>query len=636
MFNFIRLIRRAADPLPVTSAITSRQGTGERVASAVTALAGVAALAIALAVPLSYLIAAYGRLSGVLELRAEIYANSVADAAGQSPPLWNAFVGSMGTDLSGFDIAAADDRQTVSHSPEQRRVFARDNRKIIDVPAVRPLAWPTLVRRLPVLQNGYQLGEVEVTRSFRPVAIRTAIIGVVSLGCGLLLVVLLRIVPLRLMHEALDRASYLAAHDQLTGLPNRALLADRLRQALAAACRSGAQVAMLCLDLDHFKTVNDTLGHAAGDLLLRMVTERLRARLRESDTLARIGGDEFAVIMPEVQQPREVEIVATRLIEAIRAPFMLDGQQTFIGLSLGIALGEGDVAAGELTKQADMALYQAKDEGRGVYRFFAPDMNVRLLRRRALENDLHRALDNGEITLHYQPQVDATSGTIVGAEALMRWNRPGEGPVSPAVFIPVAEETGLIGVLGVWLLREACREASGWPKPMGIAVNVSPVQFRLSDFTEAVRTALALSGLDPTRLEIEVTESILLNDTEETLAILAELREMGVRIAMDDFGTGYASLGYLQKFRFDKIKIDKSFVDALDTNPNAAAIVCAVVGLSEALGLTVNAEGVENDGQISLLRAYGCHELQGFHYWAPMPAQELRQLVMPALESVRR
>ncbi len=590
-------------------------------------------MAISLAVPLAYFIAAHGRVAGVLEMRAEGYSNAVAETAGQSPAMWNALLGSQdadtATDFSRFEIAGSDDPETMVHTPEDRLVFARDGRAIIVVPSATPLDWPTLSRRLPVLQNRHEIGQVEIARSIRPVVINTAAIGVVAVGLGMLLLLVLRIVPLRLMREALHRASYLSAHDALTGLPNRTLLADRLEQALATAIRSGSHVALLCLDLDHFKIVNDTLGHAAGDTVLCTMATRLRRSLRENSTLARVGGDEFVVILPEVSGPLHVEKIAARLIDAVRAPVILDGQSVFVGLSVGIALGAGDTAPAELTKQADMALYQAKEAGRGVHRFFAPEMNERLQRRRVLENDLRQALASGEITLAYQPQIDSLSGKIIGAEALMRWTRLGEGPISPAVFIPLAEDTGVIGALGVWLLQEACREAAAWPAPMSIAVNVSPVQFRLGDFTATVRAALAASGLHASRLELEVTESILLNDTEETLAIFGELREMGVRIAMDDFGTGYSSLGYLQKFRFDKIKIDKSFVAELGNNMNSAAIVRAVVGLSQALGLTINAEGVENDEQIALLRAYGCQEMQGFRYWAPMPANELRELVVP-------
>jgi predicted signal transduction protein with EAL and GGDEF domain len=322
------------------------------------------------------------------------------------------------------------------------------------------------------------------------------------------------------------------------------------------------------------------------------------------------------------------------LIASVREPVMLDGQQAFVGLSVGIALGSGDAQAGLLTVQADMALYQAKEEGRGMHRFFAPEMNARLQRRRVLETDLRRALQNGEITLLYQPQIDTTCNAIIGAEALMRWTRAEEGLIPPDVFIPIAEETGQIGALGTWLLNEACREAAGWPAPMTVAVNVSPMQLRLGNFIETVRGALACSGLHPTRLELEVTEGILANHTDQTAEILATLHNMGVRIAMDDFGTGYASLGYLQRFHFDKIKIDKSFIDQLGTDLNSAAIVRAVVGLSEGLGLTVNAEGVESQAQIDLLSGYGCHEVQGFHYWAPMTANSLHQLISTTPRSV--
>jgi diguanylate cyclase (GGDEF)-like protein len=397
--------------------------------------------------------------------------------------------------------------------------------------------------------------------------------------------------------------------------------------ALLAARRSGVRVAMLFLDLDHFKEVNDSLGHAAGDALLREVTTRLRGCLRESDTLARVGGDEFAVIQPGVRLPQEAGALATRLIAATREPVMLDGQQVFIGLSVGIAISTPDVDAAELAKQADVALYGAKTDGRGQFRVFVPEMNVILQSRRAMENDLRGALENDSLAVHYQPQIDVASGEIVGAEALMRWTRPGHGAVSPAAFIPVAERTGLIVPLGAWLLGEACREAIGWPVPWHVAVNVSPVQFRVDGFLDSVRDALAQSGLDPQRLELEITEGVLLNDTEETLMILEQLRALGVRLALDDFGTGYASLGYLQKFRFDKVKIDRSFVRNLSIDHKAAAIVRAVVGLCDALGMSTIAEGVENDDQLAILRAQGCREVQGFLYWAPMAPHMLNRVI---------
>ena len=604
-----------------------RQIGDERLAGAVTGLAALAALAVALAFPAAYFISAYDRLIGEMEARAEIYADSVSGAAAESPELFNAFLGSAEIDLTGLAIAAQDDAQTMPRPPERRRVFAADGHVILDVPTRQPLAWPTLSRRMPVTQNGNRLGDIEIVGSLRPQLLVTLAVAAGSFTLGMLLLMVLRVIPLRLMRDALDRASFLSLHDQLTGLPNRSLLADRLEQALSSSRCDGARVALFCLDLDHFKEVNDTLGHAAGDALLRTIVARLRACIRGADTLARLGGDEFAVVAPAIHKPLDAEALANRFIEAARDPVTLDGQQVFIGMSAGIAFSAPDLDAAELTKQADVALYQAKAAGRGGYCFFAPEMNAGLQRRRMMGNELRAAFGRGELAIHYQPQIELATGKILGAEALMRWIRAGEVQAPPETFIPVAEENGLIGKIGAWLLQAACRDAAGWPASMTVAVNISPVQFRLSGFLGSVRAALAETGLDPRRLELEITEGVLLNDTEETLAILGKLRAIGVRLAMDDFGTGNSSLGYLQKFRFDKIKIDRSFVQNLGADPNAAAIVRAVVGLGDALGAATNAEGVESDEQAKLLRGHGCHEVQGFLYWRPMPADAIRTLL---------
>ncbi len=428
------------------------------------------------------------------------------------------------------------------------------------------------------------------------------------------------------------RMAHMAQFDSLTDLPNRTLFAERLAEALRIAQRGDSQIAVLGLDLDRFKEVNDTLGHAAGDMLLRIATGRLSCLLRTGDTLARLGGDEFAVIQNRLTAPADAEALACRLIATMREPFDLDGQRVFIGLSIGISISDGAVSPTELVQQADLALYEAKQSGRGGYRFFLPKLSARMHQRRTMEQDLRVALDNGQLCLHYQPSVALPTGAIAGTEALMRWTHPTMGAVPPTVFIPVAEETGLIGPLGLWLLDEACREAASWVLPIRVAINVSPVQFRTPGFVGHVQQALARTGLAPARLELEITEGVLMRDTAETLATLAALREIGTRIVLDDFGTGYASLAYLQTFTFDKIKIDRSFVKNMETDPTALAIMRAVLGLTQSLNMTTTAEGIEEETQADLLRILGCNEAQGYLFWRPMPAAALRALLKQRMQ----
>jgi diguanylate cyclase (GGDEF)-like protein len=363
---------RAANPWSSAATVAAaprRQIGDERLAGAVTGLAALAPLAIAIAFPAAYFISAYDRLIGEIEARAEVYAGDVSGAAAESPELFNAFLGTAEIDLTGLAIAAEDDPQLTAHPPETRRVFAADGHLILDVPARQPLAWPTVSQRMPVTQTGNRLGEIEIIGSLRPQLLVTLAVAAGSFTFGALLLMVLRVIPLRLMRDALDRASFLSLHDQLTGLPNQSLLADRLEQALSSSRRDGARVAMLCIDLDHFKEVNDTLGHAAGDELLRTIVGRLSACLRAPDTLARIGGDEFVVVAPAVDKPLDAAALATRFIEAARDPVTLDGQQVFIGMSVGIAFSTPALDASELRKQADVALYQAKAAGRGGYCF---------------------------------------------------------------------------------------------------------------------------------------------------------------------------------------------------------------------------------------------------------------------------
>jgi diguanylate cyclase (GGDEF)-like protein len=424
-----------------------------------------------------------------------------------------------------------------------------------------------------------------------------------------------------------EQIRHMARHDALTDLPNRTLFRDRVGEALQHL-QEGRSLAVLALDLDRFKSVNDTLGHPVGDLLLQAAAERLRLAVREGDTVARFGGDEFAVVQVDHDQPAAARSLAQRLIEALGAPFEVDGHQISIGASVGIAIAPADgMDAEQLLKSADMGLYRAKSDGRGVYRFFEPEMDARMQTRRRLELDLRRALAEGQFMLYYQPVIDVEEGEVSCFEALLRWRHPERGMVPPGEFIPLAEEIGLIVPLGEWILRQACSDAASWPDAITVAVNLSPVQFHSKGLVDAVITALAISKLSAKRLELEITEGVLLAETQATLAMLHRMRALGVRIAMDDFGTGYSSLSYLQSFPFDRIKIDASFIRRMSSDQSSMAIVRAVTGLGASLGMKTTAEGVETPEQLGWVRAEGCTEVQGFLFSEARPAQELGELV---------
>jgi diguanylate cyclase (GGDEF)-like protein len=427
--------------------------------------------------------------------------------------------------------------------------------------------------------------------------------------------------------EAQAKIAHMALHDALTNLPNRLAFRERLEDRLAHL-EPDHKFAVLCLDLDRFKSVNDTLGHPYGDMLLRQVAERLRSCLRECDTIARFGGDEFAILQLGIGQPIETTVLAARLIDVVETPFDLDGHQVVVGLSVGIAVAPTDaVDPDRLLKNADMALYRAKGDGRGTYRFFEPEMDARMQARRALEIDLRKALINKEFVLYYQPLINLQKEEICGFEALIRWNHPERGIISPLEFIPLAEETGLIVPIGEWVLHQACEEAVKWPGDLSIAVNLSPIQFKMPNLSLVVTNALARSGLKAQRLELEITESVLLLNSESTLATLHQLRKLGVRISMDDFGTGYSSLSYLRSFPFDKIKIDASFVRHLSSNADSMAIIRAITGLGGSLGIKTTGEGVETEEELDYLKQEGCTEAQGFYFSQPRPASEVHKLL---------
>ncbi|MDJ0895192.1 MAG: EAL domain-containing protein [Alphaproteobacteria bacterium] len=423
------------------------------------------------------------------------------------------------------------------------------------------------------------------------------------------------------------RVEHLANHDELTGLPNRSLFRDRLTQSIARTRRNSELMALMFIDLDRFKDVNDTLGHDAGDALLKMVGQRLTNSVRETDTVARLGGDEFAVIQTGLHNLDDVSILASRVIKNLAEPYVVSGHDIHSSASVGITLCPGDSSdPDDLLKNADMAMYRAKSTGRNSYEFFSREMNQAIQSKLNLERELRRAISEEGFEVHYQPQIDLTTGQIIGAEALVRWRHRERGLVSPMEFIPVAEETGLIVPLGNWVLKRACADAMDWRQrglpALRVAVNASPQQFRDENLTAIVEDCLTETGLPANALELEITENVLMQNARAVTVNMGRLHKRGVSIAIDDFGTGYSSLTYLKRFVVDKMKIDRAFVNEIGVDPNDTAIVKAVISLARSLGITVIAEGVETEAQAEFLKEQGCHQAQGFHYGRPVPADQ--------------
>ena len=422
--------------------------------------------------------------------------------------------------------------------------------------------------------------------------------------------------------------AHMARYDPLTGLANRAVFLEEMDKALARARRLGQHFSVLMLDLDQFKAVNDSLGHATGDSLLRAVAERFHSIMHNVDHVARFGGDEFAVLHAAEGDGRDQKegaiALADRILKSITEPYDLHGRNVVIGVSIGITLAPADGCdADVLIRNADLALYKAKSEGRNRYRFFEAAMEAEGHRLRELEDDMRKAISREEFELHYQTIVDVESGECRGAEALIRWRHPERGLIAPDQFISCAEESGLIVPLGEWILRKACGDAAQWASPLKVAVNLSPVQFKQSDLIDTLRSALRDSGLAPERLELEITETVLIENNEENLAVLHQLKKLGASIVLDDFGIGYSSMRYLQIFPIDRIKIDKSFIQSMPTHSDSVAIVCAIAGLARNLDMETTAEGVETSEQLALLRGAGCRSAQGYLFSRPLPAARL-------------
>jgi diguanylate cyclase (GGDEF)-like protein len=428
--------------------------------------------------------------------------------------------------------------------------------------------------------------------------------------------------------QAEAKIAHMAHHDALTGLANRVLLREKLQEAVPRISR-GERIAVLYLDIDRFKSINDSLGHANGDALLKSIADRLQQCVRETDIIARLGGDEFAILQSAIEQPADAELLAQRIRNAIIQPHDIDGHQVLVDISIGVSMAPNDGAdPNQLIRQADMAMYAAKCDGRGTFRYFEAEMNARANARRALELDLRHAIVNREFELCYQPLVNLERNEICSCEALVRWKHPERGTISPADFIPVAEETGLIAQIGEWVLRTACIEAASWPGEIAVAVNVSPAQFKNQTLVLHVISALAESRLPARRLAIEITESVLMTDNEKNIATLNQLRGLGVQIVMDDFGTGYSSLSYLQSLPFDKIKIDRSFINGVSDENNAEAIVRATASMAKSMNITTTAEGVETQEQLDKIRALGCTEMQGYLVSRPLHAADIAALLV--------
>jgi diguanylate cyclase (GGDEF)-like protein/PAS domain S-box-containing protein len=528
------------------------------------------------------------------------------------------FLNPVAEEMTGWSLKEALGRPM----DEAFRIVDAASREII----ANPATWVVGPDRVTGLSSNYILvrrdgSEISIEDSVSPIRNRE--------GQATGAVVVVRDVSaIRAMTEQIAHS---AQHDFLTGLPNRLLLNDRLSQAIALASRHKYQVAVLFLDLDGFKHINDSLGHAVGDKLLQSIANRLTECIRAPDTVSRQGGDEFVVLLSEIEQPKDAALTARRLLEALAKSHSVDRRELHVTASIGVSVYPDDgLDAETLIKSADTAMYQAKENRHQSYQFFKPAMNVRAVERQSIEENLRRALEREEFEVHYQPKVNLLTGVISGAEALIRWNHPVRGLVSPAQFIPVAEDCGLILPIGAWILREACRQAQAWVDAglpaITMAVNVSAVQFQNENFVQDLFAILSETGLDPTLLELELTESALMKRAGLTASILQKVRSRGVQVSIDDFGTGYSSLSYLREFPLDSLKIDQSFIRQISANPGETTIVTAMISMGQSLKLRVVAEGVETKEELAFLQAHNCDEAQGFYFSRPVPAQQFALL----------
>jgi len=487
---------------------------------------------------------------------------------------------------------------------------------------------PSIIKSISITDSYQQVARIEVEISIFHEMIIIAMLTIFSIIAGLIAYFGIVLVPVRAMKKLWNQMAYQAQHDELTGLANRNYFYKVLTQRLANSRKYKTEVAVLSIDLDHFKDVNDTLGHAAGDQLLQKVVIDFQSIIGKRDVLSRQGGDEFSIILTGKNIPDYACMLADKIIEKLSQPYEIDGSYVYIGASIGIAIAHDDKSdETELLKQADIALYEAKNEGRNTFCIFKHKMNKTLIDRKTLEEKLRVAIENEEFELHFQPQFKLASHKIIGVEALIRWQHALNGFIPPTKFIPVAEKAGLIIDIDNWVLLNACKQVAKW-NDVRVAVNISPMHFHNGNLLKDVKFALEQSGLSPDRLELEITEGVLMHETDKTIKVLKALKDLGVRIAMDDFGTGYSSLSYLQRFPFDKIKIDRSFISSLsDKEPESKAIIRAIISMSHTLNMRVNAEGVETSYQANFLSSIDCDEVQGFYFGQPLNAHSITNML---------
>ncbi|MBL4647239.1 MAG: EAL domain-containing protein [Rhizobiales bacterium] len=586
------------------------------------------AIIIAILPPIGYFYMGLERESGVISAEISFKAKHVSNLISGNPSMW---------EFESLRIQKLIEGSANDEIISTSQVLDMTGEIVAQYPNELPkFFWPVVVERRQLYDFGTIVGALEVTHSLEHLYKKSLIIAGISVLASLLLYWALRVIPLRLVQRAWDQVKFLANHDVLTGLANRSTVLAKLESILHPDDGGRKPVAIYAIDLDRFKHVNDVLGHAAGDKLLIEVVERIKSCLRSHDLLARTGGDEFVVIQCGMADKKTAALIASKIISTVSATYTVDGQTAHVGASIGIEMYDGDAQAceSELLIRADLALYKSKNEGRGTYSFFEESMDAEARERRYIEDELRIAIDDQLLELHYQPQIELANQKITAVEALLRWNHPERGNIVPAKVIPIAEATGLMRPLSNWLLMTACSDAMRW-SPLRVAVNLSPSLFLQNGLVEMVRDALAHSGLPPEKLELEITEDILIADSEKTLEILLQLKKLGVSIAMDDFGTGYSSLSYLGKYPFDKLKIDQSFIKDINVSEEANALVRAMVGMGQALNLQVNAEGVETQEQALMLENEGCDEVQGFLYAKPMSKADITNLLqkMHAIDS---